>query len=414
MGCGGSKDTYGTAIAMDGVQLDTGVKATIEEAIAAVAKEKPTDALLFIANRCLAKSGKQGLPPPTADYMSTIGNTPMIKLGKCLPEGCKAKAVYVKLEMQNPGGSIKDRIAKNMLDVAEASGKLKPGMTVVEGTSGNTGIGLAMACAAKGYKCIIMMPQVPPMFERYIIARQFGAEVLLTAPAKGFGGLLGAFKELCDSDPDKYFGVNQFYNENNPDAHYATTGPEIWEQTKGEIDIFVHGVGTGGTIAGTGKYLKEKKPSVKVVAIEPSNSRVHMGEKPNGPHSIVGIGAGVKTHFLGGESPDEVYVKPAIVDEWAHCSSEDAVVYAAKACTEEGMMVGPSAGAALKVAFDLAVKDEAKGKTIVVMQPSHGIRYVNHPMWAAVKKEATAALPAPPNMATDVDNVLWKSSDYTP
>merc|ERR1712094_135530 len=167
-----------------------------------------------------------------------------------------------------------------------------PGMTVVEGTSGNTGIGLAMACAAKGYKCIIMMPQVPAMFERYIVARQFGAEVMLTAPAKGFAGLLGAFRELVDSDPDKYFGVNQFYNEANPAMHYATTGPEIWAQTGGEVDYFVHGVGTGGCISGTGKFLKEKKPSVKMVAIEPSNSRVHVGEAPSGPHSIVGIGAG--------------------------------------------------------------------------------------------------------------------------
>jgi len=409
MGAGKSKPTkYGSFDALDPV-----TQAALQEAVAAVARENPADPLTYIASQLCVKAGKPALPPPTSDYLSTIGNTPMIKLSKMLPADSKAKAVYVKLEMQNPGGSIKDRIAKNMLDEAEKSGKLKPGMTVVEGTSGNTGIGLAMACAAKGYKCIIMMPQVPPMFERYIIARQFGAEVILTAPAKGFDGLLGAFRELVDSDPAKYFGVNQFYNLNNPAAHYATTGPEIWAQTGGEIDYFIHGVGTGGTISGAGKFLKERKPSLRILAIEPSNSRVHVGEVPNGPHSIVGIGAGVKTHFLA-STTEENFVDSSVVDEWTHCTSDEAIVFAGKACTEEGMMVGPSAGAALKVACDLAVKAECAGKTIVVVQPSHGIRYVNHPMWAAVKKEATAALPAPPNMAKDCENVLWKSSDYTP
>jgi len=389
-----------------------GIHAALAEAVATVVREKPANALGRIADILGAKAGTAVLPPATADYLSTIGNTPMVQLSKMLPEGCKAK-VYVKLEMQNPGGSIKDRIAKNMLEEAEAAGKLKPGMTVVEGTSGNTGIGLAMACAAKGYKCIIMMPQTPAMFERYIVARQFGAEVILTAPAKGFAGLIDAFSELVASDPLTYFGANQFYNEDNPATHYATTGPEIWTQTGGEVDYFVHGVGTGGTISGAGKYLKEKKSSVKVVAIEPSNSRVHMGEAPSGPHSIVGIGAGVKTHFLGA-TEDSTFVDPSIVDEWAHASSEEAIAYAAKACQEEGMMVGPSAGAALKVACDLAVKEECAGKTIVVMQASHGIRYVNHPMWAAVKKEATLALPAPPNMDKECETVLWKSSEYTP
>jgi len=315
--------------------------------------------------------------------------------------------------MQNPGGSLKDRIAKNMLEEAEAAGKLKPGMTVVEGTSGNTGIGLAMACAAKGYKCIILMPQVPAMLERYIVARQFGAEVMLTAPAKGFAGLIGAFRELLDSDPGKYWGANQFYNEHNPAVHYATTGPEIWAQAGGEVDYFVHGVGTGGCISGAGKFLKERNPSVKIVAIEPSNSRVHVGETPSGPHSIVGIGAGVKTHFLSATT-DETFVDPSVVDEWAHASGEEAIVYAAKACKEEGMMVGPSSGAALKVACELALREECAGKTIVVMQASHGIRYVNHPMWEAVKKEATLALPSPPNMDKEAETVLWRSSDYTP
>jgi len=247
------------------------------------------------------------------------------------------------------------------------------------------------------------------------VARQFGAEVMLLAPAKGFAGMIGAFEDLVSSDPDAYFGANQFYNEDNPATHYATTGPEIWAQTGGEIDYFVHGVGTGGCISGTGKFLKEKKPSVKMVAIEPSNSRVHVGETPSGPHSIVGIGAGVKTNFLAAAPTAETtFVDPSIVDEWAHASSAEAIEYAAKACQLEGMMVGPSAGAALKVACDLALTEEAAGKTIVVMQASHGIRYVNHPMWAAVKKEATLALPSPPNMDKEVETILWKSSDYTP
>merc|ERR1719440_2656136 len=373
-----------------------GVEAALSDAVATIIREKPANALARIADILAAKAGTAVLPPATSDYLSTIGNTPMVQLRKMLPTGCKAK-VFVKLEMQNPGGSLKDRIAKNMLEEAEAAGKLKSGMTVVEGTSGNTGIGLAMACAAKGYKCIIMMPQTPAMFERYIVARQFGAEVILTAPAKGFAGLLGAFNELIKSDPDKYFGANQFYNEDNPATHYATTGPEIWAQTGGEVDYLVHGVGTGATIAGAGKFLKEQKPSVKTVAIEPSNSRVHMGETPSGPHSIVGIGAGVKTNFLGA-TEGAPFVDPSVVDEWAHASSDEAIEYAAKACQQEGMMVGPSAGAALKVACELAVREECAGKTIVVMQASHGIRYVNHPMWAAVKKEATLALPSPPNM----------------
>ena len=391
-----------------------GIQAALSDAVAQVIREQPDNALERIASIISAKAGTVALPPPTSDYLSTVGKTPMVKLDKMLPEGVKAKAVYVKLEMQNPGGSIKDRIAKNMLEEAEKSGKLKPGMTVVEGTSGNTGIGLAMACAAKGYKCIILMPQVPPMFERYIIVRQFGAEVMLTAPAKGFGGLLDAYKSLVASDPDKYFGANQFYNGDNPAAHYATTGPEVWAQTDGQVDFLVHGVGTGGTLGGAGKYLKEKKPSVKLVAIEPSNSRVHVGESPN-PHTIVGIGAGVKTHFLADDpSASEAFVNPELIDTWAHASSDESVEWAMKATQQEGMMVGPSAGAALKVGCELATTDEAAGKTIVIMLASHGIRYVNHPMWAAVKKEATAALPTPPNMSKDIEDVQWKSSDYKP
>ena len=168
------------------------------------------------------------------------------------------------MEMQNPGGSIKDRIAKSIVESAEKAGALKPGMTVVECTSGNTGIGLAMVAAAKGYGCVIIMPQVPPMMERYMIVRSFGAEVVLTAAAKGIKGAMAAYAEIVSSDPSKYFGANQFKNLDNPEAHYQTTGPEVWAQTSGAVDVFIHGIGTGGTIAGAGKYLKEKKPSVQV------------------------------------------------------------------------------------------------------------------------------------------------------
>ena len=184
-----------------------------------------------------------------------------------LPPECKA-TIYAKLEMQNPGGSIKDRIAINIIEEAERAGKLRKGMTLVEATSGNTGIGVAMVAAAKGYASIICMPQVPSMLERYMIVRMFGAEVHLTAAGLGAKGTLDYYSTLCRSDPDKYFGTNQFHNLDNPTAHFKTTGPEVWAQTMGEVDIFVHGLGTGGCLSGTGKYLKDQKPSVQVKPTE--------------------------------------------------------------------------------------------------------------------------------------------------
>jgi cysteine synthase A len=207
-----------------------------------------------IALLALARISKLLSPSARAtdDYLSTIGSTPMVKLSKLLPPDCKAKAVYVKMEMQNPGGSIKDRIAKSIIETAEAEGKLKPGMTVVEATSGNTGIGLAMVCAAKGYKCVIIMPQMPAMAERYMIARQFGAEVILTAPGLGIKGCFKAYNDLIASDPSAHFGANQFQNLANPEVHYKTTGPEVYAQTGGDVDIFIHGIGTGGTVSAAG------------------------------------------------------------------------------------------------------------------------------------------------------------------
>lgn len=293
-----------------------------------------------------------------------------------------------------------------MIEQAEAAGTLKPGMTVVEGTSGNTGIGIAMVCAAKGYKCIIIMPQVPAMQERVMIIRQFGGDVHLTAAGLGIKGVLQHYEAILASEPGKYFGCAQFTNQDNPDAHLKTTGPEIWEATQGGVDYFIHGIGTGGCIKGTGQFLKSMKPSVKVVAIEPEEARVHVGAPPK-PHPIVGIGAGIVTNFFGleGKALDGPQPIDGVIDEWACASGEEAVAFAKKAACMEGIMCGPSAGAALKVACEVASRPESKGKTIVVILASHGIRYTAHPLWSEVKKEAVASLPAPPNTDKDIDLV---------
>lgn len=385
-----------------------GVEKAFADAIVTVLAERPDNVMGRIA-QILSPA-----PMAAETYLSTVGKTPMVKLNRILPDGCKAN-VYAKMEMQNPGGSIKDRIALNMIEEAEASGALKPGMTIVEATSGNTGIGVSMVAAAKGYKCIIIMPRVPPMLERYMIARQFGADVHLTCAGKGAIGMLTYYETLVSSDPAKYFGTDQFKNPKNPLTHLKTTGPEIWAQTAGKIDIFIHGIGTGGTISGAGKFLKEKKPSVQVVAIEPSNSRVHVGG-PVAPHTVVGIGAGIVTNFFGleGKVLPEPTPIPGVIDEWAHASGDEAVEWATKAACTEGMMIGPSAGAALKIAVDVALRPESAGKTIVVVFASHGIRYTAHPLWAKVKKEAVAALPAPPDMNKELDLLQWTSEGYVP
>jgi len=356
-----------------------------------------------------SSSSKTAAAPAYKTYLETIGQTPLVKINRMLPPEAQHATVLCKLEMQNPGGSIKDRIALHMIEQAEAAGTLKPGMTVVEGTSGNTGIGLAMVCAAKGYKCIIIMPQVPAMQERVMIIRQFGGDVHLTAAGLGIKGVLKHYEELLAAEPATYFGTAQFTNLDNPAAHVKTTGPEIWEQTNGTVDYFIHGVGTGGCIKGTGEYLKARKPSVKVVAIEPEEARVHIGAPPK-PHPIVGIGAGIVTHFfgLGGKALDGPVPIEGVIDEWACASGDEAVATAKKAAALEGIMCGPSAGAALKVACEVASRPEAKGKTIVVILASHGIRYTAHPLWAAVKKEAVAHLPAPPNTDKDIELVQAK------
>lgn len=347
-------------------------------------------------------------------FTDLIGNTPLVEIDRVVPDVAKANNVRVllKMEMDNPGGSVKDRIAKHILEQAEKNGKLKPGMTVVEYTSGNTGIGLAMLCAAKGYKCICVMPQVPFVYERYTICRQFGAEVHLTAPAKGTPGLVAYTEQLLKDNPD-YFFANQFYSEDNPDTHYITTGPEIWEQTGGKVDYFVTGVGTGGTAFGAGKFLVEKNPDCKVVCVEPSESRVHTGAQHK-PHNILGIGAGVVTHFLGRMEPDKPFQEGGRghVSEFAHCSSTEAIEMALRATREEGIMLAPTSGATLKVGLEIAQRPEAAGKTIVVICASHAIRYTKHPLWKEVTEEGTQALPVPPNMSPDAELLQWKSEDH--
>jgi len=324
----------------------------------------------------------------------------MVKLGRSLPAEAESVVVLAKLEMQNPGGSVKDRIAKSMIEKAEADGTIAPGRTtIVEYTSGNTGIGLAMLCAAKGYELIVIMPQLPPMKERYVLCRKFGADVHLTAAAKGVPGMKAYMEELVASDPAKYWCPQQFENQANPDVHFNCTGPEVLEGAGGKVDYFISGVGTGGTVVGTGKFLKSKNPDVKVIAVEPTESRVLVGQA-HSKHTIVGIGPGVQNPFIEELAPGQVYEEGprGIIDEFLHASSEESNQWADKLAKTEGLLVGPSTGAVMKVAADIASRPEAKGKTIVVIFPSSGVRYMAHPSNAAVNAEAAEGLPAPPNM----------------
>ena len=268
--------------------------------------------------------------------LETIGKTPMVKLNNILTEEMKAAGTLLlcKLEMQNPGGSVKDRIALHMIEDAEKSGKLKPGMTVIEYTSGNTGIGIAMVCAAKGYKCIVVMPQKPSCLERYIICRQFGAEVRLTAPAKGQPGMRAYVEELLAAD-DNLFCTSQFNNPANPATHIDTTGPEILEQSGGRVDYFVSGVGTGGTVTGVGTFLKEKCGTT-VIAVEPTESRVNIGQA-HSPHTIMGIGAGVVPPFIEAQAPGEPMSDAArgCIAEFQSASSDECIATALRMAQTE-------------------------------------------------------------------------------
>lgn len=297
-----------------------------------------------------------------------IGNTPLMEITGLEKELQLEATVLVKLEYLNPTGSVKDRAAKNMIADAEQRGVLKPGATIIEPTSGNTGIGLAALAASKGYSLILTMPETMSV-ERRNILKAYGAKIVLTEGAKGMEGAIAKAEELAKEIPDSFL-TGQFDNPANPKAHILTTGPEIWEDTDGEVDILVASVGTGGTITGTGEYLKLKNPDIKVVAVEPSDSPVLSGGKP-GPHGIQGIGAGFVPVVLNTEIYDE------IIPVETRTAFDTAKLLAHK----EGIQVGISSGAALYAAIETAKKEENKGKTIVVILPDSGDRYYSTPLF---------------------------------
>ena len=298
-----------------------------------------------------------------------IGHTPLLELTHIEnAENLEAK-ILAKLEYYNPAGSVKDRIARAMIDDAEATGKLKPGSVIIEPTSGNTGIGLASVAAARGYRIIIVMPETMSV-ERRQLMKAYGAELVLTDGAKGMKGAIAKADELAKEIPNS-FVPGQFVNPANPDAHKRTTGPEIWEDTDGKVDIFVAGVGTGGTVTGVGEYLKSQNPNVKVVAVEPASSPV-LSKGTAGAHKIQGIGAG----FV----PDVLNTK--VYDEIIPVTNEDAFAIGKQVGHKEGVLVGISSGAAIWAAIQLAKRPENKSKTIVALLPDTGDRYLSTPLFA--------------------------------
>lgn len=298
-----------------------------------------------------------------------IGKTPLLKLNNYIKANELEADIIGKLEYLNPAGSVKDRIAKAMIDEAEAKGILKPGSVIIEPTSGNTGIGLASVAASRGYKIILTMPETMSV-ERRNLLKAYGAELVLTDGAKGMKGAIAKADELAKSTPNSFI-PSQFTNMSNPKAHFNTTGPEIWDDTDGKVDIFVAGVGTGGTVSGVGEYLKSKNPNVKIVAVEPADSPVLTKGTP-GPHKIQGIGAGFVPETLDTKIYDEVIT----------IENEDAFATGRALARKEGLLVGISSGAAVYAATILAKRPENKGKVIVALLPDTGDRYLSTPMFA--------------------------------
>lgn len=297
-----------------------------------------------------------------------IGDTPLVRLVR-YDEAIGAQGViYAKVEFFNPGGSVKDRVALSMIDSAEAAGVLKPGATIIEPTSGNTGVGLAMVGTARGYKVVLTMPETMSVERRKLLAA-LGAEIVLTPGAAGMKGAIAEAERLRDATPGAVI-LGQFVNPANPEAHYRSTGPEIWEALDGKVDFFVAGVGTGGTVSGTGRYLKERKPEVRIVAVEPVDSPVLSGGKP-GPHKLQGIGAG----FV-----PEIY-NATVVDEVMTVGTEEAFEATRRLAATEGLLVGISSGAALYAASEIARREENRGKNIVVLLPDTGERYLSTPLF---------------------------------
>ena len=300
--------------------------------------------------------------------LGLIGNTPLVEVVNIEKELGLQATILVKLEYFNPAGSVKDRIAKAMIEDAEAKGLLKPGAVIIEPTSGNTGIGLAAIAAAKGYRIILTMPETMSV-ERRNILKAYGAEIVLTEGAKGMKGAIAKADDLAKEIPNSFI-PGQFVNPANPAIHKATTGPEIWNDTDGKVDIFIAGVGTGGTVTGTGEYLKEQNPNVKVVALEPADSPV-LSEGRAGAHKIQGIGAGFVPEVLNTKLYDEVF----------KAESADAFAAAKLLAKKEGISVGISSGAALHGAIELAKRPENKGKVIVALLPDSGDRYYSTPLF---------------------------------
>ena len=298
-----------------------------------------------------------------------IGNTPLLELGKFSAKKGLEKPIVAKVEYFNPGGSVKDRIALAMIEDAEKKGLLKPGATIIEPTSGNTGVGLALVSAVKGYKLILTMPETMSV-ERRNLVKAYGAEVRLTSGKDGMPGAIRVAQELRDSIPGSII-LQQFENGANPEKHYLTTGQEIWEDTDGKVDIFVAGVGTGGTISGVAKALKEKNPAVKVIAVEPASSPVLSGGQ-SGPHKIQGIGAGFVPKTYSSE----------LIDEVLPVENDQAILTGRQLAQQEGLLVGISSGAAAFAAAEIAKRPENKGKNIVVLLPDTGERYLSTVLYA--------------------------------